>query len=206
MDKHLNPTEMKLQELMESKDFHELSSTDKEFVLNQLTEQDYQLQRDIILESQHLYDDHKKVVAPPLILSNASKSFWFKSHPIYQTGIAVAATILVMFFLKFPGKETIKKETEIQYVSQVDTLVQTEYIYDTVVEVVEKPVIVEKTTYVEVPNATINTTANIEDPKRVLNPGAAYPISTIGIDETSASSSFADDETAILVQDIILSD
>lgn len=206
MDKHLNKIESRIQELLGSKAFSELNADEKSFIQQHLTQEEYQLQRDIILESSMIYDD-KKLVAPPLILTKNSKSFWFKSFPMYQTGIAVAATVILMFFLKFPGKETIKTETEIKYVSQVDTLIQTEYIHDTVIEVIEKPFIVEKTTYIEVPGAPINNTAtNEEDPSRTLNPSGPYPIPTFGVTNTSSSSSFANDETAVLVPEMILTD
>jgi hypothetical protein len=208
MDKHLNPSEIKLQNLLEAKAFNELSASEKDFVLQHMSKQDYELQRNVILESSYLYENEETAVAPPLVIPKESKAFWFKSLPIYHTGIAVAATVLLMWFVKFPQQETIKTETKVEYVSQVDTLVQTEYVYDTVFEVIEKPVIVEKTTYVkvEVPAADIQSTASNDEPKRMLNPSGPYPIPTMGIDETSSSSSFTNDETAVLVQDIILSD
>ncbi len=204
MDKHLNPIETRLQELLEQKNFEELTKEEIAFIESQMTADDYRLQRSILCESEFLYEKHNKVVAPPLTLSRESKGFWFKSLPLYQTGIAVAATVLIMWFIQLPKEIIINPVTKTEYISKVDTVVQTEYIYDTVFEEVEKPVVVEKITYVEVPSSQKNQPSSDSETKRMLNPENPYPISTLGEEKNSSASSFSQDETAVLVQDLIM--
>ena len=52
MDKHLNDDEIKLQSLLEDKNFNDLSKKEQTFVLSQLFQNEYVLQRKIILSSQ----------------------------------------------------------------------------------------------------------------------------------------------------------
>ncbi|CAG5081788.1 hypothetical protein [Parvicella tangerina] len=206
MDKHLYDNEIRLQELLEQKQFEELSADEKSFVLTLLTKEEYQLQRNIIIESATLYADKQNAIAPPLVPINECKGFWFKSLPLYQSGIAVAAVVLITWFIKPLEKEVIKTEAQTEYITKVDTLIKTEYVYDTVYEVIEKPLVVEKITYVEVPVESNTPSNEYADSKRVLNPSGPYPVSTMGIDKHSTSSSFANDETAVLIPNIILKD
>lgn len=208
MDKHLNNIEMQIQQWMETRDFDQLSSEEQKRVLSQMTKEEYILGRKINTEAKLLFDglSGKSPVAPPLITSNERKSFWFKSHPIYQTGIAVAATILIMLFVKLPSKETIKTETRTEYISHIDTIYQTAYIHDTVKEIKEKPVIIEKVKYVEVPTAYAGTPSGAFEPNRMLNPAGSSDFPLKGIDEHPPSTAFTNDATTILVQDLVLSD
>lgn len=213
MDKHLNNIESKIQALLESKDFKHLSHDERALVLSQISKEDYILQRKILEESKFIYEelDNKKVVVAPLTLPNEEKSFWFKSHPFYHTGLAVAATIILMLFIKYPSGETIKTETKTEYISKVDTVYQKEYIHDTVTEVKEKPVVIEKVVekvkYIEIPQSSIATSpAEQYNTKRLLNPGGSSNFPTIGITKVPHSGSFEEDGTSILVQDLVISD
>lgn len=213
MDKHLNNIESKIQELLGSRDFNQLSPDERVLVLSQMSKEDYILQRKIHVESKFLYEElgDKTTVAAPLILPNERKSFWFKSHPFYHTGIAVAATIILMLFIKYPGQEAIKTENKTEYISKVDTVYQKEYIHDTVTEIKEKPVVIEKVVekvkYVEVPNQSdLTGQSDVYKSKRVLTPGGSSNFPTIGINETPDSEPFTEDATLVLVQDLVLSD
>lgn len=204
MDKHLNNIETQIQLWMETKGFDQLSSEEQKLVLSQMTKDEYILGCKINAEAKLLFNDlnESNPVAPPLITTNESKSFWFKSHPIYHTGIAVAATILIMLFVKLPSKESIRTETKTEYISHVDTIYQTTYIHDTVKEIKEKPVIIEKIKYVEVPSSYSGTF----EPNRMLNPAGSSDFPLKGIDEHPPSTAFTNDAATVLVQDLVLSD
>jgi hypothetical protein len=209
MDKHLNNEEIKLQSLIEEKDFCDLNEQEQSLVLTMLTQKEYVLQRKIILESQEIYKD-KKLVAPPLLItSGASTSFWFKKAPIYQTLLAVAATVLLMFILTRPDNSLVEKEVVTEYITQVDTVVETKIINDTFVKYVDKPVIVETVKYIEVPSKEVVNTnvtyANNDEVGRVLEPANNISLPDLNEPKTSSSaSSFKNDPTSILVVDFVL--
>lgn len=210
MDKHLNTEELRFQSLLEEKDFTELTEKEKTFVLSFSYENEYVLQRKIIANANHIYEEDRKLVAPPLLVaSGAATSFWFKKAPAYQTLLAVAATILLMFMVTRPDNSLIKTETVTEYVTQVDTVVETQIIKDTFVKFVDKPVIVETIKYVEVPakevvNSNVTYATN-DEVGRVLEPANSISLPDLNEPKTSSSAnSYKNDPTSILVDDFML--
>lgn len=210
MDKHLNTEELRFQYLLEEKNFTELTEKEKAFVLSFSSENEYDLQRKIITNANHIYEEDRKLVAPPLLAtSGAATSFWFKKAPIYQTLLAVAATILLMFLFARPDNSLMEKETVIEYVTQVDTVVETKIVKDTFVKYVDKPVVVEIIKYVEVPakevvNSNVTYATN-DEVGRVLEPANSISLPDLSEPKTSSSAnSYKNDPTSILLDDFVL--
>lgn len=85
----------RLFDLIESKPFEELTGEEKSFVLNHLTEAEYNLQRTVIAAVPALeYPDHEPLA---LEIPKAKKHFLNRSVPLYQVLIGVAC--LVVLFL-----------------------------------------------------------------------------------------------------------
>ncbi len=85
----------RLFDLIESKSFEELTSEEKSFVLNHLTESEYNLQRNVIAGASALeYEDHEPL---SLELPKAKKHFLNRSVPLYQ--VLIGAACLVVLFL-----------------------------------------------------------------------------------------------------------
>jgi hypothetical protein len=210
MDKHLNSDEIQLQSLLETKDFEALSAAERKLVLSMLTEKEYALQRSILKESPFVYPQESDMVVPPLVMtSEAATSFWFKKAPVYQTMLAVAATILFMFLISKPQTPIIQEKVVKEYVTQIDTVVETKFINDTVFQYIDKPIIIEKVKYVEVPSSknasATNTYASNVEPERVLEP--SMNVSLPDFNEPTSSSvanSYKNDPTSILVGDFVL--
>lgn len=85
----------RLFDLIESKSFEELTNEEKSFVLNHLTESEYNLQRTVIAGASVLeYEDHEPL---SLELPKAKKHFLNRSVPLYQ--VLIGAACLVVLFL-----------------------------------------------------------------------------------------------------------
>ncbi|MCH2234548.1 MAG: hypothetical protein MK078_09870 [Crocinitomicaceae bacterium] len=133
MDKELNNNEERLFELLESKDFGQLNEAEKKFVSEHSSEADYRIQRKIILD---LGDDNGVDVKPlPLMLPNNNTG---KVVPLPWFIGSVAAMFLLGIFAvsAFYNQEVI---TQIEYITQVDTLEIEKHVYDTIYQ--EKEVV-----------------------------------------------------------------
>jgi hypothetical protein len=85
----------RLFDLIESKSFEELTNEEKSFVLNHLTESEYNLQRTVIAAVPVLeYEDHEPL---SLELPKTKKHFLNRSVPLYQ--VLIGAACLVVLFL-----------------------------------------------------------------------------------------------------------
>lgn len=86
----------RLFDLIESKSFEELTNEEKSFVLNHLTEAEYNLQRTVIAAVPALeYPDHEPLA---LEIPKAKKHFLNRSVPLYQVLIG-AACLIVLFMV-----------------------------------------------------------------------------------------------------------
>lgn len=82
-------------DLIASKSFEELTNEEKSFVLNHLTEAEYNLQRTVIAAVPALeYPDHEPLA---LEIPKAKKHFLNRSVPLYQ--VLIGAACLVVLFL-----------------------------------------------------------------------------------------------------------
>jgi hypothetical protein len=212
MDKHLNTEELKFQSLLEEKNFDQLNERERAFVTTFSSEKEYILQRKIIVDSQVVFED-KTLVAPPLVISNnPGHSIWFKKAPVYQTLLAVAATVVIMLLLRTPQESLVKKEVVTEYVTQTDTIYETQILRDTFVEYVDKEIVVEKIKYVEVEKKDVGTNSNItyaqvDEVNRKLTPALQVSLPDIKeVKESPAEISYKNDPTSILVSDFRLND
>ena len=129
----------KLFDLIESKDFCDLSIIEKEFVLNFLSEDDYFLQRKIILNAATIFDTN--IEAKPLVLGNNSISKT-KTIPLYQAILAVAS-VIVGFLIIWP-KDSENSAKEIQIAENSTDSIREKIIHDTVLKYVVETKFVEK--------------------------------------------------------------
>jgi len=151
MDKHLSKYESRLHELLLSKNYSELNSADQKFVLSVTTQSDYELERHVIFTASTLFDDDEKITPLHLFIQQKSSGMLFVKMPIYQSLLAVAATVIFML-LVFPiHTENSSLITKTEYIVKTDTVeIETEiYKYDTIYQTVEKPVYIKQTIVAE---------------------------------------------------------
>jgi hypothetical protein len=131
MDKHLNNNEERLFDLVDQKDFDQLTPEEQAFVETHLSEAEYRMQRQLISESQTLYETVAEV--PPLVIPVTNASVFGKQVPLYQALIGIAATIAL--FLSIWPTQTEKTETQNDkpVLSKTDTIIQTKIIRDTII-------------------------------------------------------------------------
>lgn len=115
------------QELIESKDFIELSSDEKTFVLSYSSEDNYKLERAVLVESKLLYHEDEP---RSLILSHQKKGIVI---PLYQTIIAAAAAF-VLAFLLFRSSTSPTEIVKNQILANTDTVYVEKLIIDTVIQ------------------------------------------------------------------------
>ncbi|AEA43553.1 hypothetical protein [Fluviicola taffensis] len=89
----------RLFDLIESKSFNKLTKEEKSFVLEHLSEEEYELQRKIISTTSDMEEEHVEPL--PLVIPVQKKGFFTKSIPLYQAIISVAA-MLVVFIAIWP--------------------------------------------------------------------------------------------------------
>ncbi|MEN9302250.1 MAG: hypothetical protein RL264_679 [Bacteroidota bacterium] len=125
MDKELSHNEERLFELLESKNFDQLSATEQAFVLGQLSQEAYDLQRSILVEASENELEIPEVA--PLVLPEKQKKAIV--IPLYQAILAVAS-VVILFVLLWPSDKTVTKIVYQQATSKPQTI--TNIIHDTV--------------------------------------------------------------------------
>jgi hypothetical protein len=86
----------RLFDLIESKPFGELNNEERDFVLKQITEEEYSLQRKIHASARELA--FEEAIPAPLVIPAAKKQILTRTIPLYQVLIGVAC-LLVGFFV-----------------------------------------------------------------------------------------------------------
>ena len=116
------------QDLIESKDFDQLTNAEKSVVLGMSTESNYRLERAAIIEARSLYvtPEPKK-----LILDEKGKKGIV--IPLYQTIVAVAASFVVGFFL-FKSTQTLPSDERVEPMAITDTVYVEKRVIDTVIQ------------------------------------------------------------------------
>ena len=151
MGKNLSKNESKLYELLQFKNFSDLDDSEQSFVLSVMTQVDYELEREVIVMASTLFENEEIVVPIPLLILQKPNGVLFTSMPIYQSLLAVAATVIFMLLI-FPihteGGSFISKT---EYIVKTDTVeIEKEiYKYDTIYQTVEKPIYIKQDVYVE---------------------------------------------------------
>ena len=131
MDKHLNDNEERLFDLLDQKDFDQLTAEEKAFVEAHFSQAEYRLQRQMIRESEDLYEAVSK--APPLVIPASGSSFAGKTIPLYQALIGIAATVALFLSIWPDQTETSQLPNSKPVLSKTDTIIQTQIIRDTII-------------------------------------------------------------------------
>jgi hypothetical protein len=143
MEKNINNEESRLFDLIESTKFSDLSIKDRLFVESQMTEEEYSLQRRIMYDSSELFSNNIEPI--PLVIPTNKK---VRTIPLYQALLAIAA-VFVFFFCIWPTETTVIPEP---MASNQKTVIEKEYIHDTLVRYITKIQTVEKVVF-----DTVNT-------------------------------------------------
>jgi hypothetical protein len=212
MEHSLNENDIKWHDLVQRKDFEDLDERELHFVLSYSDEEDYRMMRAIEVEAPLMFTEETSTLkAPPLMLSNKKGApvvlpIWKRGVPMYQTLLAVAASIIFMWFINKPSWMflPIKNENTIEYITHTDTIVETQLITDTIVQYkyINKPVVVEKITYINIPSdSEPKNTSTAEEP-RMLNPSNQFTVPIEDKKPHPASNSYKNDPTKELVYDV----
>jgi len=136
MENDLTPNEAHLFQLIDEKDYDQLTPEERLFVDEQLSEADYKLQRRMIMEAPELFS--VPTVNTLLLPVDSSKGFVRRTVPLYQAIAAVAATI-ALFLSLWPSQDSNSTNSNdgIQ-LGHIDTVIQTRMITDTVIEYIEQ--------------------------------------------------------------------
>lgn len=123
MDKELSQNEERLFELLESKNFDQLTTAEQVFVLGQLSQEAYEFQRSILIEAAE--NELEIPAVAPLILPEKQKKAIV--IPLYQAIMAVAS-VVILFVLIWPSNPTT---TKIVYKKSKPHTI-TKFVHDTV--------------------------------------------------------------------------
>lgn len=128
MEKEINADQMRLQGLIESKTFAELSAEERNFVLLQMSERDYALKHLLIRESASI---STKVEPRKLLVTQPARKGVV--IPLYQAVAGIAAAILLTFLLVRGGEEGVIEVSD-PVLAQIDTVYVDRTEYDTLVQ------------------------------------------------------------------------
>lgn len=139
MEDYLNENESRLFDLIETKNWEELSSEEQLFVAQHISMEEYRLQRNVVLGAEDLYQD--EILPLPLALPGTEKrTVTQRTIPMYQALIAIAATILIFLWIWPRDNQTeiaqAKTPANQTNAEQAVAQTKTEYVYDTIVRYV----------------------------------------------------------------------
>jgi hypothetical protein len=142
MDKELSHNEERLFELLESKNFDQLTAAEQAFVLGQLSQEAYEFQRSILVEASK--NELEIPAVAPLVLPEKMKKAIV--IPMYQAILAVASVVILFVFI-WPSNPTttkiVYKKSKPQTITKFvhDTvfvanpgIATVKYVYDTIYE------------------------------------------------------------------------
>jgi len=129
MDKFLNEQEQWLLELVETKSFTELSDAERAFVLEQMTQAEFELQRHLINETREMVED---LEPKPLQLAERKLGLLIPI-PLYQAVIGVAATLILSLLFIQSGQSPVSEHKNLE-LAIADTVFIEKQIVDTVVK------------------------------------------------------------------------
>ncbi|MBL4715828.1 MAG: hypothetical protein COC01_10115 [Bacteroidetes bacterium] len=130
----------KLEQLLLLKNFEELQSEEKQYVLQQIGEKEYQEFRIILIESVELFEKEKDIIQPDPQIKKDLLIAFDKRHnslypiqelvknsinykvPAYQSALALAAILLIFFFLSSGNEIEPITTPQTVYVYKTDTI------------------------------------------------------------------------------------
>ena len=192
MDKFLNEQEQWLLELVETKSFTELSDAERAFVLEQMTQAEFELQRHLINQTREMVED---LDPKPLQLAE-KKSGPFILIPLYQAVIGVAATLILSFLFIESGQSPVSEHKNME-LAIADTVFIEKQIVDTVVkyEYIDRVVHTECETFVSANSHSTPIKHDIAITKPVVPPLNELNLHNKGV-------SLVDDKTFSLVYEV----
>lgn len=180
--------ELQWQNLIESKDFDQLSNSEKAFVLGMSTESDFRLERTVLVESKMVYQE---IEPRSLILNEEKKAIVI---PLYQTILAVAASFLIGFLL-FRSDGNTTEIVNGQRLATTDTVYVEKLVLDTIIQT--------KVEYIQV--AAEQTATNEVQPNEntcsVLSSQGSFEADLSAMTLANKGTSAANDETLVLMED-----
>jgi hypothetical protein len=129
MEREINSQQEKWQDLVETKDFNELSQEEQRLVLNIATQSAYELARKSVLAMQEEVD----LIPRPLILEEKKKGL-IAPIPLYQALLATAAAFVLGFLLIESGNTITVLEGK-PSLAEIDTVYIEKKTTDTVVQI-----------------------------------------------------------------------
>lgn len=197
-ESYLNKSEEELLNLLEQKDYEQLTEFEKKFVESILSEKEFRERREIITSGAFIYSDRIQAIPAPLAKQRSeSTSFFTKQIPMYQVMIGAAA--LIVFFvliIPFVGKEDIVPRETI--IVQHDTVITEKEIHDTVIRESTVPVYVTQTVYLN-PDRYLN--CEREEP-RLLQTGPVKSPEISSRMMENKGQSLKEDATSVLLTDL----
>lgn len=167
MESHLDETNEKIFDLLETKDWMDLTPSEQGVVLLVMTSEEYTLQRRFITEASSLFDDESPVLVLPK--STAIIPFQRRSIPLYQAILAIAATVLLFLFI-WPSNSKQQSASLPEQVTHFDSII----IRDTIVKYVTTTQEIERVVYdtikIIAERFVLPTTSRIYESKPAFEP------------------------------------
>ena len=161
MEREIDKNSEKLFDLIESKNWNQLSDEEMQFVLLQMTEDEFHFQRQILVEADDIFDENSD--PKPLLLPTKKVTPIFAIRiPLYQSILAVAATVLV-FLMLWPNNQEIEQPI-IRPVAQQKQEIKTNFVHDTVVKYITLTQIAERVVYDTI-TAVVQSNFKSEEPR-----------------------------------------
>lgn len=129
MERELNQEEEVLMDLMGSKPFVELSEKEQTLVLKHTSQSNYELQFELISKSRSLDNE----LEPNALVLPVKEKRSGIVIPLYQAAMAVAAAVVISFFL-FSEEDIVQEKTSTPQLATVDTVYVEKTKVDTVVK------------------------------------------------------------------------
>lgn len=159
MEKNINNEETRLFDLIESTEFADLTVKDRLFVEHHISEEDYNLQRRIIKDSSHLFEEN--IEPKQLDISAVKEEKTLKSIPLYQALLAIAAVFLI--FISIWPNPTEINQTPVA--STTKTKIEKEYIHDTIIQYVNQVKILKEMVFDTVKELITINNCSFQEPK-----------------------------------------
>lgn len=192
MDRELDKNSEKLFDLIESKNWNQLTAEEIQFVLLQMTKDEYHFQRQILKEAADIFEEN--LDAKTLILpAKKVTPILAMPIPLYQTILAVAATVLV-FLMLWPKNQQIEHQV-IQPMAQQKPEIKTNFVHDTVVKYITLTQIAERVVYDTI-TAVVQTSVKSEEP-RLFQANNNLPILDLSPSKLEARGNSLKDENTV---------
>jgi hypothetical protein len=192
MDRELDKNSEKLFDLIESKNWNQLTLEEMQFVLLHMTEDEFHFQRQILIEADDIFEENPD--PKPLILpARKATSILAMRVPLYQSILAVAATILV-FLMLWPKNQEIEQPV-IRPIAQQPQEIKTNFVHDTIVKYITLTQIAERVVYDTI-TAVVQSNFKSEEP-RLFQANNNLPILDLSPEKLEVRGSSLKDENTI---------